>query len=99
VWEEGVGKDRQSPLFMNLSDGAPKRAQRSDSLLQEEAEQVALQGGDLLANDHLDVQPTPACHLLGRLRSINPIVIRDGDQIKPNLFRTGQHLRDRRRPV
>jgi hypothetical protein len=60
---------------------------------------VALQGGDLLANYHLDAESVPLRHLLRRLCRVNSIVIRDRDQIKTNLFRASQDLGDRRRPV
>jgi hypothetical protein len=67
--------------------------------LQEEPEKVALQRGDLLANNHLDAESVPLRHLLRRLCRINSIVIRDRDQIKTNLFRASQDLGDRRRPI
>ena len=50
--EERVGRNRDAPLLVDLGDGATKRAQRTHALLQEESEHVALQGGDLLADDH-----------------------------------------------
>jgi hypothetical protein len=53
---------------------------------------VALQGGDLLANYHLDVQSVALRHLLRRLCRIDSIVIRDRDQIKTNLFGASQDL-------
>ena len=67
--------------------------------LQEEAEEVALQRGDLLANNHLNVQSVSLRHLLCRLCRINSIVIRDRDQIKTNFFRASQDLGNRRRPI
>jgi hypothetical protein len=67
--------------------------------LQEEPEKVALQRGDLLANNHLDAESVPLRHLLRRLCRVNSIVIRDRDQIKTNLFRASQDLGDRRRPI
>jgi hypothetical protein len=60
---------------------------------------VALQRGDLLANNHLDAESVPLRHLLRRLCRINSVVIRDRDQIKTNFFRASQDLGDRRRPI
>ena len=60
---------------------------------------MALQRGDLLANNNLDAQPVVLRHLLRRLCRVNSIVIRDRDQIKTNLFRASQNLGHRRRPI
>jgi hypothetical protein len=42
VWEEGVGGDGDSPLLVDLRDGATERVKWPDALTEEEAKEVSL---------------------------------------------------------
>ena len=94
VREEGVSGDGDPPLFVDLRDGATERVEWADAFVEEETKEVSLQRRDLFANDHLHMKPIGDRHLLCRLRRINAIVIRDGDDVETDLFRVREHLRN-----
>ena len=94
VREEGVGWDGDPSLFVDLGDGAAKRSERANPLLEEEPEHVPLQRRDLLANDDLHAQLVLDRHRLCRPGRVNAVVIGDGNHIESRLFRSREHLRN-----
>ena len=79
---------------MDLRDGAAKGPEWADTLFKEESKHVALQRGDLLTNDDLHAQLVLDRHRLCRLRSIDAVVVRDGNHIESQLLGSREHLRN-----
>ena len=94
VREERVGWDSNPALLMDLRDGAAKGPEWADTLFKEESKHVALQRGDLLTNDDLHAQLVLDRHRLCRLRSIDAVVVRDGNHIESQLLGSREHLRN-----
>jgi hypothetical protein len=90
--KEGVSGDGDPTLLVDFGDGATERMERPHALMEEEAKDVSLQRRDLFANDDLNVEFVRDCYLPRRLRRVNAIVIRDGDDVQPNLFGVREHL-------
>ena len=94
VREERVGGDGDSPLLVDLGDGAAEGSEGAHPLLKEESEHMPLQRGDLLANDDLHAQLVFDRHRLRRSRCIDAVVIGDGNHIESRLFGSRKHLRN-----
>jgi hypothetical protein len=81
-----VRRDREPALVVDPGDALAEGAQLRHTLLEEEAEEMAAAGRDLLADDHAHVHAArlrdpPTGH--GR---VDPVVVRDRDDVKtPNL--------------
>jgi len=99
VWEERVGWDGNPALLVDLSDGAAKRSERANALLEEEPEHMPLQRRDLFANDDLHAQLALDRHRLCSFRRIDPVVVCDRNHIESQLLGSREHLRNASRAV
>jgi len=95
---EGMDGDRQAALLVDLADGPVQRAPHGNGLIDEERQQVAMQGRDLAAGNHIE------SILVGQLQCLvaarQPVVIGDGDHVQvgaiPDVV---EHLSDGSRPI
>ena len=82
VRHERMGRDGQTARLMDGQDRRPERAVGPDRAVEVEAQQVAAEGRDLLADDDLGAQAAVAGDRLGGDGRIDPLVVGDGDDVE-----------------
>ena len=82
VRDERVGRDGQAARLVDREDRRPQRAVRPDRPVEIERQQVAAERRDLLADDDLDAQAAVARHRPRGERRVDPLVIRDRDDVE-----------------
>ena len=82
IGEQGMGRNGQTVLCMDLGDARAQGLPGPDRLGQEQPQEVAPSSGDLLADDDLDAQAPIEGHDLGGQRGVDPLMIGDGDDVE-----------------
>ena len=80
--DEGVGRDGEAARLVNGQDRVPQRAVRLDRAVEVEPQQVAAERRHLLADDDIGAQAAVTGDGLGRDGRIDPLVVRDRDDIE-----------------
>ena len=99
VRDERVGRHGQAAGIVHGGDGRPQGAIRTDRLLDEEGEQMAAAGRDLLADDHFERQAAADGDRPGRQGGVDPLVIGDGDDVELRVDRGPEDFLDAGGPV
>lgn len=84
--------DHQAVLPVYEIDRLLQRKSRRHLLSEVEADEMALQRVELLADDDLDAQVQPRGCLMSGESAADGVVIGDGDDIEACAGRAGQHL-------
>ena len=82
VRHERMGRDGQPARLVDREDRRPERAVRPDRPVEVQREEVAAEGRDLLADDDLGAQAAVARHRPRGDRRIDPLVVRDRDDVE-----------------
>ena len=75
-----MNRDRQATLFVDPADRPVERPPHGDWFLDEESQQVAVEGGDLGTGNHVEVVLVGEFERLVATRQ--PVVIRDGNHVQ-----------------
>ena len=76
------------PPWSWIRRSSPRAGQRRIRFGQEERQQVAAPGGDLLADDQAEVVVACGMQLEGTQRAVDALVVGDGDQVEVGLSST-----------
>src|SRR5262249_2274137 len=79
---EGVGSDGDATLLPDRVYGGGRRHPRTYSLFHEQAENVTVPAGDLLADDHVWGSAQWRCVVGSSERALDRVVVRDSDDIE-----------------
>ena len=77
-----MGRDRDPALVVDRLDRPAQALERRHATLEEQAEQVAAAGRDLLAHDDLDGQAAVERDVARGLRRVDPLVVRDRHDVE-----------------
>jgi hypothetical protein len=81
---ERVRRDRRPALGVDLLDGAERREARGHPRLEKEAEEMAVEGADLLADDDVDPEFQVVQREVARQQGpANLVMVGDGDDVEP----------------
>jgi hypothetical protein len=81
---ERVRRDRRPALGVDLLDGAERREARGHPRLEKEAEEMAVEGADLLADDDVDPEFRVVQREVARQQGpANLVMVGDGDDVEP----------------
>ena len=99
VREERMSRDRNPALLVDLRNGSAQGSQRTHALADEEGEEMSLQGRNLFADDHLHPHLARRGGRARSERSIDAIVVGDGDHVESLCLGALQHGECRGRSV
>ena len=92
-----MGGDREAALLVDLADRRAEAPHRLHALLEEQRDEMAAEGRDLLADDHLRPVAEVAGHRPGGDRGVDPLVVGDRDDVE--VGRALDEVEDRGDPV
>ena len=83
-----MGRDREAALVVDLGDRRAQRPERLDRPLDEQRQQVAAEGRDLLADDDLEPQALVAGHRPRGDGGVDALVVGDRDDVEARCGRS-----------
>jgi hypothetical protein len=94
-----MGDDRDATLVMDPGDRIAHGAPGPDAMGHEQAHEMSVAGGDLLAHDDRQRQLAFAGKPSRHDRGVDPLMVRDGDDVQVPGDGRCQHVRDPRHTV